>query len=40
LARPLKIGHIGSPETSVRNCQFTRRNIPEKCRSHLPTYVM
>jgi hypothetical protein len=32
---PLNMVPIGSPETSVRNYQFTLRNIPEERRPHL-----
>ena len=32
--RPLKMGPIGCPETSVRNCHYTLRNSPEE-RSYL-----
>ena len=32
---PLKMGPIGCPETSVRNCHFTLRDSPEQRRSHL-----
>jgi len=32
---PLKMGPIGCPETSVRNCHFMARNIPEKRTSHI-----
>jgi len=31
-ARPLKMGPIGCPETSVRNYQSTLRKIPKKGR--------
>jgi len=34
-ARPLKIGPISCPETSVNNYQSTLRNISEERRSHL-----
>jgi hypothetical protein len=30
-----KIGPIGCPETSVRNCHYSLRDIPEKRRSNL-----
>jgi hypothetical protein len=30
---PLKMGPIGCPETSVRNCHYTLRNMPEECSS-------
>ena len=32
---PLKMGPMGCPETSVRNYNYTLRNIPGECRSHL-----
>jgi len=31
----LKMGPIGCPETSARNCHRTLRNNPEERRSHL-----
>ena len=33
--RTLKMGSIGSTETSVRNCHSSLLNSPEECRSHL-----
>jgi hypothetical protein len=33
--RPLKMGPIGSPETSVGSYHSTLRNSPEECSSHL-----
>jgi hypothetical protein len=33
--RPLKMGRIGCPETSVRNCHYTLRNSPEEHSSLL-----
>ena len=33
--RPLKMGLIGCPETSVTNCHHTLRNITEERRSHM-----
>jgi hypothetical protein len=33
--RPLKMGSIGCPETSVQNYHSTLRNIPEEGRYHL-----
>ena len=38
-SRPLKMGQIGSPETSVRNYHYSLRNNPEKRSSHLVTDV-
>jgi hypothetical protein len=32
--RPLKMGPICSPETSIKDYHSTLRNIPEECRSH------
>jgi len=32
---PLKTGPIGCRETSVTNCQYTLRNIPEESIYHL-----
>ena len=32
---PLKMGQIGCPERSVRNCHHTLRNIPAEFRAHL-----
>jgi hypothetical protein len=31
LTQALKMGRIGCPETSVRNCHYTLRNSPEYC---------
>jgi len=33
--RPLKMGLIGFPETSVRNYHYSLRYNPEECSSHL-----
>jgi len=30
------MGPIGSPETSVRNCQYSLRDNPEQRRPHVP----
>jgi hypothetical protein len=38
-SRPLKMGPIGSPETSVRNYHYSLRNNPEGRSCHLVTYV-
>ena len=32
---PSKMGPIGCPETSVKNCRYTLRDTPDKRRSHL-----
>jgi hypothetical protein len=32
---PLKMGPIGYPETSVRNCHYSLRNIPQERSSNL-----
>ena len=32
---PLKMGPIGWPETSVRNCHYSLRNSPQERSSHL-----
>jgi hypothetical protein len=40
IPRPLKMGPIGCPETSVSNYQYTRPNIPEVQRSNpLPSII-
>jgi hypothetical protein len=36
-ASPLKMGTTGCPETSVTNCQYTLRSIPEEQRSQCLT---
>jgi hypothetical protein len=33
--RPLNVGRIGCPETSVRNYQYMLRKVPEELRSNL-----
>ena len=36
---PLKMGPIGCPETSVRNCHSLLRNIPKECRCFEESFV-
>jgi len=35
LSVPLKMGPIGCPRMSVKNCHYMLRNIPEEHSSHL-----